>query len=75
MTLIKKLSKIGNSYGIILPTELLEVTGLSKDSEIEISVKENKIILTPTNLKDHKVMKTFMTVLRDFDDTFKKLAK
>jgi antitoxin component of MazEF toxin-antitoxin module len=75
MALMKKVRKIGNSYGIILPTEIMEVAGISKDAELEISVKENQIILKPASLKDHKVMKTFLKVLEDYNETFKKLAK
>jgi len=75
MTLTKKLTKIGNSWGVILPAEILKVVGMSDDSEVEISVKENHIVLTPSNLKDHKVMKAFLSVIRDYDETLKKLAK
>ncbi|HCU24957.1 MAG TPA: hypothetical protein DF383_08065 [Deltaproteobacteria bacterium] len=75
MVLVKKLSKIGNSYGVILPAEVLEIAGLSKEEEVEISVKENRVILKPTRLKDHQVMKVFMGVLEDYDKTFEKLAK
>lgn len=75
MALVKKLSKIGNSYGVILPSDILDIAGLSKDSEVEISVKERQIIIRPTRLKDHKVLKTFMKVIEDYEDTFEKLAK
>lgn len=75
MALIKKLIKIGNSWGVILPSEILKVAGVNEDSEVEITVKENQIILKPSNLKDHKVMKAFLGVLHDYDKTFQKLAK
>lgn len=55
--------------------EMRQVVGIDDASEIEISVKENGIVLRPTNLKDHKIMKTFLGVLQDYDETFKKLAK
>jgi antitoxin component of MazEF toxin-antitoxin module len=75
MALVKKLTKIGNSTGVILPADILKVAGISEDAEVQISVKEHQIILEPANLKDHKVMKTFLGVLEDFDETLKKLAK
>jgi antitoxin component of MazEF toxin-antitoxin module len=75
MALIKKLTKIGNSWGVILPTDLLKVVGIEDSSEVEISVKENQIVLRPTSLKDRKVMKAFMKVLDQYDKTFEKLAK
>ncbi len=76
MALLKKLSRIGNSYGIILPADVLKVVGLDENSEVEITINQKKqIIIKPTHLKDHKIMNTFMGVLEDYDDTFKKLAK
>ncbi len=75
MVLVKKLTKIGNSWGVILPAEILKVAGITGKSKVEISVKEDQIVITPTNLKDHKVMQTFMGVLKDYDETLKKLAK
>jgi antitoxin component of MazEF toxin-antitoxin module len=75
MTLVKKLTKIGNSLGVILPTDILKVVGISDKSEVEISIKDDEIVLRPTNLKDHKVMKIFLGVLKDYDETLKKLAK
>jgi antitoxin component of MazEF toxin-antitoxin module len=75
MVLVKKLTKIGNSYGVILPTEIMKVSGVTPHSQLEISVKDNQIVLKPTDLKDHRLMKAFMGVLEDFDKTFKKLAK
>lgn len=75
MALVKKFTKIGNSWGLILPSEIMQVSGVTPDSEVEISVKGNQIILKPTRIKDHQVMKTFMGVLEDYNETFKKLAK
>jgi antitoxin MazE len=41
-----KVIKIGNSKGIRIPRHILEESGLK--SEVEIEVKENKIILKPS---------------------------
>lgn len=75
MALVKKLTRIGNSWGIILPAELMKVTGIDENSSVELTVKDHTIELSPVSIKDQKVMKTFLGVLQDFDDTFKKLAK
>lgn len=75
MALVKKLTRIGNSLGVILPTEILRMAGIDDDSEVEISAGENQIVLKITDLKDHKVMKTFLGVLKDYNQTLKKLAK
>lgn len=42
-----KLRKIGNSQGVIIPTEAIESLGLVLGCEIEISVDENAIIIAP----------------------------
>ena len=73
MTLTKKLTKIGNSWGVILPSEILNLAGIQ--SEVQIEAKPGKISLTPIGLEEHKVMKTFLSVLRDYDGTLAKLAK
>jgi antitoxin component of MazEF toxin-antitoxin module len=75
MALVKKFTKIGNSTGIILPADILKVAGMNEDSEVEVEVKGHQIVLSPANLKDHKVMKTFLKVIQDYGETFKKLAK
>lgn len=75
MALVKKLTKIGNSTGIILPSDVLKLVGIDDDSEVQISTKDHQIILEPANLKDRQVMETFLSVLEDYDDTLKKLAK
>ena len=75
MALTKKLTKIGNSSGVILPSEILKVVGIEEDTEIQISIKDHQIILEPIRLKDHRIMKTFMGVLQDYNETFKKLAQ
>lgn len=42
-----KLRKIGNSQGLILPSEILEELGLTQGSEIELSIEENAIVIIP----------------------------
>ncbi len=75
MTLVKKLTKIGNSMGIILPSEILATTGINSKSKIEMEIRGNEIILRPIDLKNHKVMKTFLSVVKDYDKTLRKLAQ
>lgn len=74
MALTKKLTKIGNSKGVILSNEILKMADMEDQEEVEIVTKPHEIIIKPTHMKDHKVRKAFMKVLEDFDETFKKLA-
>ena len=74
MTTVKKLTKIGNSYGVIIPKELLEAVGFDEKTSIQVEVQKNKLVFRPVNLKDHKVLKTFLSVVEDYDPLFIRLA-
>ncbi|MCD8511720.1 MAG: AbrB/MazE/SpoVT family DNA-binding domain-containing protein [Bacillus sp. (in: Bacteria)] len=41
----RKVTKIGNSFGITLPAELLREVGLSQGDDVQVEVKDGKIIL------------------------------
>ena len=71
----KKLTKIGNSYGVILSKEILEQVGINEKGELEMEVRGNELVLRPTNLKDHKVMKAFLSVVKRYDPLLKRLAE
>ena len=47
MPLIKKLSRVGNSSAILLDKPLLKQLDLEPDSEVEVRVQENAIVITP----------------------------
>lgn len=41
-----EIKKIGNSKGIIIPAAIIKMLGLNEKDEINIKVKDNKIILS-----------------------------
>ena len=57
-----KVIKIGNSRGIRIPRHILEESGLK--SEVEIEVKDNKIVLKPVS-----------KVRENWDQEFQKMAE
>lgn len=57
-----KLIRIGNSQGIRIPKPVIEEIGLSE--EIEMILKDNKIILRPTG-----------KTRKDWDHAFEKMAQ
>lgn len=71
----KRPTKIGNSIGIIIPADVAKETGINLKTDLEIRAEGNRVIIEPVNLTDHKIMKTFLGVLKDYDKTFQKLAK
>ena len=73
--IVKKLTKIGNSYGVIFPKDYLEEMGLDEGVEMEMERRGNELVVKPLRLKDYKIMKTFLSVVRDYDPVLKRLAK
>ena len=47
MPLVKKLTRIGNSSGLILERAVLKQANLEPDAEVEIRVQDNMIVITP----------------------------
>ena len=74
MALVKKITKIGNSYGLILPSDIMELIGLKPDSEIEITVEKGGLLIHPTREEDHLIMEAFGQFVSEYDETLRKLA-
>ena len=47
MALKSKIRKIGNSQGVILPAEILEELHMKSGSDIEVSVVDGVILISP----------------------------
>lgn len=45
----RKVTKIGNSLGVTLPYELLRQVGLAHGDDVQIEVKDGKIVLQKKN--------------------------
>ena len=45
--LVRKLSQIGNSKGIILPQTVLEMLDWDVDAEVELKIEGKKLIVSP----------------------------
>lgn len=46
-----KIRKIGNSLGILLPKDTLDLLGLANGDEIDLTARKNQIELTLTKAK------------------------
>lgn len=46
------IKKWGNSYALRIPKLIIEDAQLTADSEVEISIMEGKIIITPSPIKN-----------------------
>jgi antitoxin component of MazEF toxin-antitoxin module len=47
MPFVKKLSRLGNSTGLILDRPILQQVDIAPDSEVEVSVENNAIVIRP----------------------------
>lgn len=60
-----QIKKIGNSLGLLLTDEILKLLDICVDDEVDITVKDRVLIISPLNEKERKqkidnvVQKTF----------------
>lgn len=47
MPFVKKLTKMGNSTGVILDRPILQQVDIEPDAEVEVSVENNAIVIRP----------------------------
>ena len=76
MPIIRKLTRIGNSVGIILPQPVLEQVGLEVNAEIELSVKGRTISIAAVRYAtDEEFAAAHDRVLKKHRKAFERLAK
>lgn len=76
----RKVTRIGNSIGITLPPELLKQVGIAQGDDVQIEVKDGKIILRkkeqlqlPDGV-DAEFMEILNDVIKEHDKAFKGLV-
>ena len=47
--MVKRLQKVGNSNAIILDLPVMEMVGLEEGKEVQVTVSNGSIIITPVN--------------------------
>ena len=47
MPLVKKLTRVGNSAGLVIDRAVLKQLDLDIGAEVEVAVRENEIVITP----------------------------
>ncbi|WP_106495672.1 AbrB/MazE/SpoVT family DNA-binding domain-containing protein [Lentibacillus sp. Marseille-P4043] len=76
----RKVTKVGNSFGITLPNELLKQVGLAHGDDVQVEVKDGKIVLrkkekvTLPNGVDAEFMDILNEVINEHDKAFKGLV-
>lgn len=60
-----KIAKWGNSLALRVPQPFAEEVGLAEGSEVELSLKEGKLILTPSARREWKLDRLVAGITKD----------
>jgi len=75
--MVKTITRVGNSHGIILDSALLELTRLKAGDEVNVEVHEGgTITITPIRQQPdpRKVSRVVKKVMKDYARTMNKLS-
>jgi antitoxin component of MazEF toxin-antitoxin module len=74
--MIKKLSAVGNSLGLIIERPILELLDIDKDTELEVRTDGEALIIRPAKLtRKARVRASTKKMMAVHDETLRKLAK
>lgn len=71
----KKLSAVGNSYGIVIEKPILELLNIDRETELEMTTDGVRLIIEPANRNSKSVLASAEKIMKKHDSTFRKLAK
>ncbi len=74
--MIKKLSAVGNSLGLIIERPILELLDITKDTSLEVTTDGEALIIRPVKLnKKERLRESTKRMMAAHDKTLRKLAK
>lgn len=73
----KNLTVIGNSLGIIIEKPILELLGIVKETQLEMTTDGKRLIIQPVteSTGSRKIKDATNRVMRNHDKTLRELAK
>ena len=73
----KRLTRTGNSLALVLDRELLDRTGISADTVLEVSTDGDVIVVTPKRARGRaeKLRSAMADADQRYDGVFRRLAK
>ncbi len=73
----KNLTVIGNSLGIIIEKPILDLLGINRETQIELTTDGNRLILEPVKEEDKtaKIKAATRRVMKNHDKNLRELAK
>ncbi|HEY1172401.1 MAG TPA: AbrB family transcriptional regulator [Verrucomicrobiae bacterium] len=74
--MVKTITKIGNSNGIIFDATLMDMAHLKTGDQVNVTLHDGNLILTPLNPRPspEKIKATIRQTVKDYQKTLKKLA-
>ncbi len=76
--MIKQLRKVGNSNALILDKPILEILGLEEDGQVELTIQDGNLIVTPVlpgRVDQAKLAEKLDYLVRKRKDVLKHLAE
>jgi antitoxin component of MazEF toxin-antitoxin module len=74
--MIKKLSAVGNSLGLIIERPILELLDITKDTSLEVKTDGEALIIRPVKLnKKDRLRGSAKRMMSTHAETLRKLAK
>ena len=76
--MIKQLRKVGNSNALILDKPILELLGLEEDGQVQLTIQDGHLIVTPANprqLDPESLKKKLDYVVKKRKQVLKRLAQ
>ncbi len=70
-----KIQQVGGELGVTLPAEMVERLGLAPGGELFLTEAEGGYTLTTQTAESARQYALGLQVMRDFDATFRELAK
>jgi antitoxin MazE len=75
-TMIKKLSAVGNSLGLIIERPILELLDITKDTSLEVKTDGVALIIRPVKLSNkERLRESTKRMMATHEETLRKLAK
>jgi len=71
----KKLSAIGNSLGLVIEKPILELLGIDRETELEMTTDGERLIIEPVRRRRKRIAAAAKRVMDAHDETFRKLAR
>lgn len=76
-TMIKKLTRTGNSVALVLDKRLLEQLGLDENAEVEVSTNGQVLIITPRRdaARERRFRKSAAKINQKYAGLFRRLSE